>query len=213
MAVRTLKFSLSSFWRVSSGAGAEAQADSVVVRDAHGLPIIPGRAIKGLLRDAMNLATLSGAVSDHRLQRWFGSPLPGQSPGEKPPGDGDEQELRLEQGRFSTEEGALWFGSAKLPKKWTAWVPSQGEEAKRVVDSLFTLVSSTAIDGKGVAREHSLRVNEVAVPMDLRAEIHGPDDDLAWVEDIRTSLPLLRALGSRRNRGFGRVDVTLEEKQ
>ncbi len=203
---RTLKFNLSSYWRVGSGKGAEAMADALVLRDEVGLPLIPGRAVKGLLRDAMSLATLSGIVSAENIERWFGSELPGQTPGE------DDQDTRLEEGRFHSREADLWFGSATLPQSWRDWARQASTDgAKDVLASLFTYQSSTAIGPDGVARDHSLRVTEVAVPMELRAEVRGPEHDLSWVKDLEASLPLLRALGSRRSRGLGRVEVTLEE--
>lgn len=205
MATRTLKFDLSSYWRVSSGKGGDALADTLVLRDANGLPIIPGRAVKGLLREAMNQASLCGAVSPAGIHRWFGSPLPGYS------AENEEHDQKLEEARYQTTESALWFGSARLPESWTAW--ARDSDDKGVLDALFAFQSSTAIDEKGVAQQHSLRVSEVAVPMELRAEVRGPDDDLSWIQDLKTCLPLLRYLGSRRNRGLGRVDVSLEESK
>lgn len=201
-----LKFHLSSYWHVGSGAGGDAVADAVVQRDAHGLPTIPGRTIKGLLRDAMSLASLSGRVAPERVEKWFGSALPGQDGS-----SGDEHEVRLEEARFSTEEGALWFGSARLPESWRNWAGSLEEpRSEPAIRALYTHLASTALDQEGVARDHTLRVVEVTVPMELEAEVHGPDD-AAWAADLRACLPILRSLGSRRNRGFGRVDVRLEE--
>ncbi len=84
---RLLKFRLSSYWHIGSGAGGDAVADSLVNRDAQGLPTIPGRTIKGLLRDAMGLATLSARVAPERVARWFGSLVrqrPGQTRGTGP---------------------------------------------------------------------------------------------------------------------------------
>jgi CRISPR/Cas system CSM-associated protein Csm3 (group 7 of RAMP superfamily) len=203
-----LKFELSSYWRIGSGKGAGVLADSIILRDVDGLPTIPGRSIKGLLRDAMELATLSGTVAGDRIERWFGTPLPSASDGEN---QGDRQELALEESRFLTQEGALWFGSARLSNDWIQWAKTAPEERKAsIVDTLTCYQSSTAIDKVGVAKEHSLRVSEVAVPMTLWAEVRGPEDDNGWVEDLKNTLPLLRALGSRRSRGLGRVDVTLE---
>ncbi|MFA7481764.1 MAG: RAMP superfamily CRISPR-associated protein [Vulcanimicrobiota bacterium] len=203
-----LRFHLSSYWRIGSGKGSDAIADALVLRDSAGLPVIPGRTIKGLLRDSMKLATLSGSVREESLSRWFGSPLAGTEQNLK---DGDEQEIALEKGRFQSEEGLLWFGSAQLPAAWRKWAKSNPESD--VLGELTAYQSSTAIDKDGVAKEHSLRVAEVAVPMDLIAEVRGPSDDKQWVQDLKVTLPLLRALGSRRSRGLGRVDVTLEESR
>ena len=203
MATRTLKFHLSSYWRVSSGKGADALADILVLRDANGLPIIPGRAVKGLLRDAMNLATLSGTVRPKNILRWFGSDLPGYS------AQAEEHEQKLEAARFETTEADLWFGSAHLPGSWGEWARENRDS--EILRSLFAFQSATAIDDHGMAEQHSLRVSEVTVPLELQAEVRGPDDDLSWIQDLKATLPLLRYLGSRRNRGLGRVDVTLED--
>jgi hypothetical protein len=107
--------------------------------------------------------------------------------------------------------GKLWFGSATLPQAWRDWASNASEhEVRPVLDELFRRVASTAIDKKGVAREHTLRVVEVVVPLTLRAEVLGPDDDPGWARDMDACLPFLRALGSRRHRGYGRVSVTME---
>lgn len=203
MAIRTLKFDLSSYWRVSSGKGGDALADTLVLRDANGLPLIPGRAVKGLLRDAMNLASLSGAVQSASITRWFGSKLPGFSV------ENEEHAQKLEEARYQTTESELWFGSATLPSSWTSW--ARDHRDSEILQALFAFQSSTALDEHGMAQQHSLRVSEVAIPMELRAEVRGPDDDVSWVQDLMTCLPLLRYMGSRRNRGLGRVDVSLEE--
>lgn len=203
---RLLKFQLSSYWHIGSGVGGDAVADSVVQRDAHGLPTIPGRTIKGLLRDAMSLASLSGRVAPERVAKWFGSPLPGHDGASS-----DDHEVLLEDARFATEEGVLWFGSAQLPESWRKWAGSLDDpRSEPALRSLYTHLASTAIDQEGVARDHTLRVVEVTVPMDLEAEVLGPDD-AAWVADLEACLPILRSLGSRRNRGLGRVGVRLEE--
>ncbi len=228
----TLKFELSSYWHIGSGLGSDAIADAVVVRDVDQLPVLPGRTIKGLLRDAMELAALSGRVPGERIQKWFGSPvavaagrseaLSYNSAATSGHDEGDEHESRLEQGRFSSHEGTLWFGSARLPQAWRDWARArmnattstsveEARENDEILNALFTFLASTAIDSRGVALEHSLRVTEVAVPMTLYAEVRGPSDDRQWIDDLRKCLPLLRALGSRRSRGLGRVDVSLEE--
>lgn len=206
--VKSLHFHLSSYWRIGSGKGSDAIADALILRDSSGLPVIPGRTIKGLLRDAMTLATLSGSVKQENIQRWFGTALAGSNENLQ---DGDQQESALEKGRFTSEEGALWFGSAQLPKAWRDWAKDSADSD--VLSALSSYQSSTSIDAEGVAKEHSLRVAEVAVPMDLVAEVRGPQDDKGWVDDLKATLPLLRALGSRRSRGLGRVDVILEESK
>lgn len=207
--VRKLRFDISSYWRVGSGKGSDAIADAMILRDSNGLPHIPGKAIKGLLRDAMTLASVSGAVASSQIEKWFGSALAGF---DEHANSGDDQERILEEGRFKSSEGCLWFGSAKLSKEWQDWASAASDEDKKdVLAALVVLQASTAIDRDGVAKEHSLRTAEAAVPMTLTAELRGPSDDEQWVKDVKACLPLIRALGSNRNRGLGRVQISLEE--
>lgn len=206
--VLRLKFDLSSYWQVRSGAGAGALADSVIVRDASGLPVVPGRAVKGLLREAMELLTASGKVSQDSVVRWFGSPLPAPAEAETDPDLADTWDTVAEEARFQSKGGELWFGSAAFPPVWRDWIDSKPEKLDAVMTSLTTFMASTAITSDGVAKDHTLRVSEVAVPMELVAEVRGPAGDDKWKDDIRAALPLVRALGGRRSRGYGRVDVS-----
>jgi hypothetical protein len=210
---RNVVFDVLTYWQVGSGLGEEASADSVVARDEAGLPFLPGRTVKGLLRNATDLA----GVPQERIERWFGSANGGLTG----PLDA-ETDVRLEQSRFTTRPGVLWFGSARLPDAWRHWSrglaatgdDEPGEEMGRMIEArgaLFRFVASTSIDAEGVARDKTLRVAEVAVPMRLRSRIEGPADDRQWVEDVAAALPLLRAIGTRRHRGYGRVRCSLED--
>jgi hypothetical protein len=204
---RILVFDILSFWQAGSGSRAGALADATVVRDRRGLPYLPGKTVKGLVRDVVELGAEVGLVDAGRAVRWFGSP-----PYEGSWRDGDARERALEEGRFTTEPGALWFGSAELPEAWRRWASRSARSAEPVVAELFHSLASTAMDARGVARHRTLRVREVAVPMTLRARVIGPEDDHGWVEDLSACLPFLRALGSRRHRGFGRVVARMEEE-
>ena len=51
-----LRFEIQSFWHAGSGRGDGAVADATVLRSRAGLPILPGRTVKGLLREACDLA-------------------------------------------------------------------------------------------------------------------------------------------------------------
>jgi len=205
-----LKLTFHSPWQVGSGLGDGAVADAVVLKDRLGLPTVPGRTIKGLVREAMVRAAEAGIVPLERVERWLGSPragLPGAI------GEG-EQDSQQESGRFGTKPGCLWFGSAGLSERWTHWASDQAQtEAGQPpeVAALYGLHASTSINEDGVAAEHTLRVVEAAVPMELRAKVVGPADDTTWQTDLRKCLPLIRALGAGRSRGFGRVSISVED--
>ena len=202
MSEAKITFNLLGYWHLGSGAGAGAVADAVVARDDAGLPYIPGRAVKGLMRHAMTLA----CVEPREIVRWFGTF------NQVGPND-DDPEVELESSRFETRPGALRFGSARLSSDWIAW--ARGSESgvrDAVVDSLLRHVASTAISKSGVAEGETLRVREVAVPMTLIAPVSCADgsDGGDWLERLRSSAPLVRELGSRRNRGYGRVAVEVK---
>jgi len=210
----TLVFDILTYWHAGSGRGRDVVLDAEVMRDADGLPYLPGKTIKGLLKKAMKTSALARGASPDQVTRLLGSDVPGTDEAT----DGDEQVQRLEEGRFSTTPGSLWFGSATLPRTWTDWVRSNrtangGEDVSSIISELFRTVASTAIDERGVAREHTLRVSEVGVPMLLRAPLRSLDPNLSdadWIPLVESALPYLRSLGVRRRRGYGRVKVTLD---
>lgn len=48
------KVTFLDYWHLSSGLSAGAKLDSTVVRDENGLPYIPGKTIKGLIKEQSN---------------------------------------------------------------------------------------------------------------------------------------------------------------
>ena len=63
----TIKFR--SFWHAGSGVATGMEKDSQVIRNADGLPFLPGRTLKGLLKDsAIILASLQ--ADDAEKQEW-----------------------------------------------------------------------------------------------------------------------------------------------
>ena len=188
-------FELLTWWHAGSGRGDGERADAVVQVSSAGLPYLPGRTVKGLLRAAAG--TVGTAERD--LAAWFGSALLGTG----------ERVKALEEARFLTEAGALRFSSATLGPAWEAYARSL--PTQEPLRPLFALLATTAVDhGTGTARDRSLRTIEVAAPMTLSATVEGPDED-GWLSALRSAAPFVRSLGSGRNRGLGRVRVTVEE--
>src|SRR5690625_450439 len=50
---KTLQIQIFSYWHTGSGMGKGPELDATVIRDSTGLPYLPGRTIKGLLREAL----------------------------------------------------------------------------------------------------------------------------------------------------------------
>jgi len=49
------KITFFDFWHLGSGTSAGASLDSLVVKDSFGLPYVPGKTLKGLVRENMEL--------------------------------------------------------------------------------------------------------------------------------------------------------------
>jgi RAMP superfamily len=171
----TLQMEIATYWHAGTGRGVSLQLDALVRRDRRGLPILPGRTVKGLLRDAVSLAGEFGWVGPREAERLFGTP---------------------------TTPGEVLVSPARLPQDASDLIVASGHLRAGLFETLF----STAIDfDSGTARRKSLRSMEVVVPLCLHAALTGPAVSSGWLDSLRTSLPLLRAVGSHRNRGLGRI--------
>lgn len=201
-----------SYWHVGSGRGNGNQVDAVCARDAEGLPVLPGRQLKGLLRHAVRRAEVWGWMEGLVLPA---GPL--QSHEQLLFGSGSQ-----EAERFSTEPGVLLVDCARLPADERAALAA--EENAELRGELFGELFSTAIDELGSARRFSLRGLEVSIPLQLQAalelEVTTVQAQLraqqrayiasgsAWTA-LERALPLLDALGAQRSRGLGEATVAL----
>lgn len=185
-----LEIELLSYWHAGSGFGRGADADALVLKDPDSLPYLPGRTVKGLLREAMQCCEDSGAVPPGTTAGLFGAPA--------------------KEGHYTgSVPGKLTFGNARMKEAERAWLSSP--EGAKVRDALFDTVSSTSIDSTtGTAESQTLRTIELCVPLTLEAEIGNIPGDDAFTCLARAA-SLLRALGSHRTRGLGRCSCTLRK--
>ena len=169
-------------WHCGSGLAAGADVDALVVKDKEGMPFIPGKTIKGLVREA---------VEDIRGFRRM-----------------TEDEAFLEAfGYFDDKEdkckGCMFFTNAELPKNEYDAIVSN-----KAARFMYRTIASTAINDEGIAVEHSLRKMQVVVPCTLHGEIKGIPDEM--VAEIEQALSFIKRLGQNRNRGLGRCTITKE---
>ncbi|CAM2069313.1 RAMP superfamily [Sulfidibacter corallicola] len=193
-----LRFEISSYWHTGGAASGGFVLDNLAKRDAHDLPYVPGRTVKGLVRDACLRAEHWGRLDRGTTDRWFGTST--------------ETTGRT---RYETEPGLLGFDDAVLPKEITAVLATR--EAAHLAAHLYRHIHATSIDARtGHAKDKSLRGTEVVVPLTLRAPIFFPIPGTAsslgdcWPSDLERALSLIRGLGMSRSRGLGRVRVRLE---
>lgn len=169
-----------SNWHCGSGLAAGADVDALVVKDADGLPYVPGRTIKGILREAAE--ELNG--NDALLNKIFG--LSGDTM------LSDKDSLRI---------GESFFANATLPEGAII-------TASKLTPYLFQKFSFTAIDEKsGIAKDSTLRRIETVVPCSLEGVITNvPEGGTALLED---AMQFVKRIGTGRNRGLGRCKMSV----
>ena len=194
MTTATLKIEIRSDWHPGTGRGSGFHLDAVTYEGPDGLPRLPGRTLKGLLRDAL-----------YRAEAWGWPDVPA----------GSTKALfgaRTDQDRETTA-GLLRVADATLPTEVAAYLTT--EEGKALIPGLYRDRFSTAIDPKtGVAAGRSLRGMRVVVPLTLFApvaEIPGVAPVPDWRKRLGAALPLIDAVGAKRTRGLGRAVLTWKE--
>jgi hypothetical protein len=190
-----LKIELLEYWHAGGGRGGGSVLDAVVHRDSLGLPVVPGRHLKGLLRDAAERAEAWGWQGCSGLAEClFGSRTENLAAGALP------------------VSGCLRIGDARLPADLAAWLGSEAGEPLR--PRLFHSLYALAVEhGTGTAKDRSLRGYEVVIPLQLEAGISvvpGTTPPQDWQATLERLLPLVDAVGAHRSRGLGRAVLTME---
>jgi CRISPR/Cas system CMR subunit Cmr6 (Cas7 group RAMP superfamily) len=177
------KLTLHSVWHCGSGESKGADMDALVIKDKNGLPFIPGKTIKGLIKDGMQ------TVRDYQPELI------------------QEADINSIFGVEGATAGTCFFKNAVLPSEIKDFLASP--DGNFYSKYLYTKFSSTAIDSvTGVAEEHSLRSIEVTVPMELEGEIMDIADD--YKEKLELALKMIKNLGVGRNKGLGRCTFELK---
>lgn len=179
----TIKYKITFYaqWHCGSGTSAGADLDALVIKDKNDMPFIPGKTLKGFVREAVeNLVQLEG--KDEELTARIGEAF----------------------GTEGKQTGSLHFSNAKLEdREYEAIV---GNEAQQY---LYNKVTTTSIDKDGVAKDHSLRSMETVVPCTLQAEITDVPTELRAT--IMRAFGLIKRMGLKRNRGLGRCEIKVKE--
>lgn len=180
-----IKIEFFSPWQCSSGLSAGADADSLVIKDSNGLPYIPGKTLKGLVREAVEDYV---ALADIKfpIEEAFGKNVDGNLNDQMP------------------QKGKLFFSNATLCKNESEAIVSKG-----LVDFLYINRTSTSIASNGIAKDHSLRTMESTVPCALYAFVLHVDED--WADIMEKALRFIKCIGTARNRGMGRCRFSVQK--
>lgn len=197
----TLRITLRSDLCAGSGEAAGVTVDSDLCTDGFGLPYIPARRLKGVLRAAAELlASCDGETYPaSRLEEVFGT---ASAPGV----------LRMRDAALpEAEQMRAWLRRTRADKGSALHAAAQPMS----VTQLFTSVRGQTRMENGVAAEGSLRHTRVLnhysplAPGEetvLEAAISAPAD---CADYLRTCCAAARHIGLHRNRGLGLVLMTL----
>jgi CRISPR/Cas system CSM-associated protein Csm3 (group 7 of RAMP superfamily) len=173
-----------SEWLVAGGASTVGTADLAPMLDSEGLPFIPGRTLRGLLREAVTL--VDEAIGSHasNADRLFGTRKTSESAGS------------------SAGNGSIRIGDALLPLEIAALFQTAADRR----DLLATIRRTALEDKTRSAKKGSLREIEVAIAgLQLVASVECQcDDDLAL---LAFAGGLVRGFGHSRSRGLGRCHL------
>lgn len=173
------------FWNSSSGLAGGAKADELCLRDADELPYLPGKTVKGLLRDT---AELLHVLDNQTFSKTFLHTVFGQ------------RTDNLKQDDFAQASKGIFFSNAYIDKK-------TAEVLKGKEDFLFEELASTALDANGIANTSTLRRIQYALPCTLYGTINGIPSE--YTEPLQQCAQMVKRLGRSRHRGFGRCVFTI----
>jgi len=174
-----------SDWHCGSGLSSGAEADAEVLKDENKLPYIPGKTIKGLLKDGLlEMPEISAGVDRKNIEKIFGHEI-------------------VKDGKvIGTENGSAFFSNATLG------IEEIKEITSTMADFMYRNIASTAIEKTGVAEKGSLRTTEVCMPVTLHGTIDGIEEQETKI--IIKAAKWVRHIGVKRNRGLGRCRIIVQ---
>ncbi len=178
-----------SYWHASSGLAGGTYADLLVNKTREGLPYIPGRTLKGLLREAAE--TIYQFDSDLVTQTFILDVF-GQAPDEK-----DIEEER------ATLEAQSFFSNAYLSDYLQNAIP------KDHVPFLYHVLASTKINERGLAADGTLRQMEATAPLVLLSRIEQFPDKPGYEQQLNYCFQWIKRMGLNRSRGLGRCKFSI----
>jgi len=197
----TLKIKTRSEVLVGSGEGWGATIDSDIVFDEYGLPYLPAKRIKGVLREsAVEVAEMFSGI-DPCLEKKVESLFSIDKRGER-----DFSPVCFDN---------LYLEEHEKNRKWLQWAMMEGYPSlisKDMILKTFTNIrQQTAIDKDGIADDNSLRTIRV-LKRDISFSGAVQVEDGFELDPLCLAASNLRYIGTSRNRGFGHIHCELSDK-
>lgn len=188
---KTIKYEITfhTYWHCGSGLAAGADVDALVIKDKNGLPYVPGKTIKGLVREAVDI--LGCDCDKQEYNTVFGQP-------DEEDGINGNEEMS-DGGRSKS-----FFANAMLGEAERDYIL-----ANKAAVYFYRSLASTAVDDNGIAEDNKLRKIQVTVPCTLYGEIYDVDESMS--SSIENALSYVKRMGVWRNRGLGRCTIKVIE--
>lgn len=188
----TYKIDFKDIWHIGSGLSGGADVDALVLKDHNGFPTIPGKTLKGLLREG---AEVLAELKDSGIeQQWVDKNF------------GVRETSIRKTDEEAEQAGCLFFTNAYVSKGL------QQNLSRDERGYLYDKVASTRIKpDTGIADKGSLRKSEVTLPIPLFAQIHGIDKN--DIERLEMCMKMVKRLGVSRNRGLGLCQLELLKEE
>jgi len=191
LTIKTISYTL-----IGSGEGT-ALVDADIVFDETGLPYIPSRRIKGLLRkSAMEVCDIKG-IGRYYVDSIFGT--------------GNEE------GEVSIDNFYL-YNYKDLKEALENYFLFKGRKfyltKEAIVEHYTELRERTAIDKDGIAKKGSLRVCRVLRPnIEFCGHINDSLLNKSEREILSYAIMNLRRIGMQMNRGYGKIEISIKEDE
>jgi CRISPR/Cas system CSM-associated protein Csm3 (group 7 of RAMP superfamily) len=178
----TYKITFFSEWHCGSGLSSGSDLDALVIKDKDNFPFIPGKTLKGLLRDAAEEIFGSDALILKELFGYFDEKIVSESD--------------------SHSKGEAFFTNGTISD-------SLKSSSINLTNYFYRDIASTKIGENGIAEPHSLRKMETTIPCELTAIIYEVDEK--YIADLTQCMQWIKRLGQNRHRGLGRCKFEILE--
>ncbi|MDD4191711.1 MAG: RAMP superfamily CRISPR-associated protein [Mangrovibacterium sp.] len=191
--MKDIRYQITFFseWHCGSGLTSGSDLDQLVIKDRDGFPMIPGKTLKGLLKEAAEeIIGLQG--TDPRNEAFITDFF------------GYFDEKPNEESKIHTKGKAYFTDAVVSPYL-------KGEADKETVKFFYRGIAATAISEKGIAAQGSLRTLETTIPCSLYAAVLAVDD--SYIPELKKCMQWVKRLGQNRNRGLGRCKFEFIEEE
>lgn len=210
----TYRLKFYSEWHCGSGLGAGADVDALVIKDAHQLPFVPGKTIKGLLREAVETVLCIEGWTDSNKKDFID--VFGNSADKDWNIFTDSNSEKEKISPFMDRDVWLsyikksksFFTNAELENSLKALILSDMDseiETEHYFHFLYNSVASISINEYGIAESQHLRKMETVIPCELVGQILGVPE--SFIPALKKGMQFIKRLGQNRNRGLGRCDM------